>query len=115
MFGESGSGTEGLLSLLGQIGKSAPSIFNSLTAGQTASNPYLQNYNQSLQQQPLQQQNQQQNLNAFIPQQNNQYPQESFIPQQQYGNYPVMSLFNRNRLMSGGQQTNPMQDQVILG
>ena len=69
---------EGLTSLLGQVGKYAPSIYNSLNAGQTASNPYLQNYNKS-QQQP--QQGLSMLQNTFAPQQDdNRMPDESIMP-----------------------------------
>lgn len=104
-------GFQGLTSLLGQIGQQAPSIFNSLNAGQTASNPYLQNYNR-VQQQPMQQQSQM--LGGFMPQQQEEIPIESFMPYQQQGGFSMNSLFNRNRQMSGGQQINPFNN-IMLG
>ena len=99
---------EGLTSLLGRVGQSAPSIFNSLNAGQTASNPYTQMYNQSQQRLPMQQQPQQ---NYFAPPQSEEIPIESFMPYPQEGGFNINSLFNR---ASGGQQTNPF-NQFRLG
>src|SRR5574344_1377498 len=104
-------GFQSLASLLGQLGQQAPSIFNSLNAGQTASNPYLQNYNKT-QQQPMQQQSQM--LGGFMPQQTDEIPTESFIPYQQQGGFNINSLFNRNRQISGGQEVNPFNN-IILG
>src|SRR5574344_352798 len=104
-------GFQSLASLLGQLGQQAPSIFNSLNAGQTASNPYLQNYNR-VQQQPMQQQPQM--LGSFMPQQQEEIPIESIMPYSQENSFKMYSLFNRNRQMSGGQQVNPFNN-INLG
>ena len=91
---------QGLTSLLSQIGQQAPGIFNSLNASQTASSPYLQNYNR-MQQQP-------QVLGGFMPQQTDEIPTESIMPYSQENSFKMYSLLN-----SSGRQQNPFANIIL--